>query len=115
MLPDRIHIRPIKITRPIPTPTPDYSISSSGHTIVPLLHCLKGLTIFRSRLERHFVVFLFREKPVVRAIPAPILRVRARVVGQAADALVAPDSSEVAPFRMDDIVDFLQGCERSIT
>jgi hypothetical protein len=48
----------------------------------------------------------------VRAIPAPILRVGVRVVGQSANTLVTPDGGEVPSFRVDDVVDFLHWCQR---
>jgi hypothetical protein len=67
------------------------------------------LTEFWSRLESHLVILLCCEQAVMRAVPAPILRVRMRVVGETANTLVAPDGGEVPSFGVDNIVDFLHG------
>jgi hypothetical protein len=65
-------------------------------------------TIFGAwhKLERNSL--LFSEEPVVRTEPRAILRVRPRVLGDAAEAHITTDCAQIATRRVDDIKYFLQ-------
>ena len=61
-------------------------------------------TEVRPRLKVDRDGLLFGEEAVVGAEPRAVLRVRARVVGQAAEADVPADRAQVPPVRVDDLV-----------
>lgn len=65
------------------------------------------LTKLRPGMERHLLIFLHREQPVVRTIPTSVLGIGVRIIWQSTDALVTTDSGQITAVRMDDVVDFL--------
>lgn len=62
--------------------------------------------------EAQWLALLLREQAVVGAKPRSVLRVRTRVVRQAAKALVAADSGKIPPARVDDVEHLLWGRQR---
>ena len=66
-----------------------------------------GLTVLGSGDKVHRVALLFGEQPVVGAEPRPVLRVRAWIVRQAAEAHVPADGGQVAARGVDDVEHFL--------
>jgi hypothetical protein len=67
------------------------------------------LTLLRPMLKLHLIPLFLGKQPIMRAIPAPILRICVRIIGKTAEALVAPDGGEVPAFGVDDVVYFLLG------
>lgn len=64
-------------------------------------------TMFRPRHKLHLLALLLREQPIMRPEPRPILWIRARIVGQAAEADVPAYGGEVATGGVDYVVDAL--------
>ena len=69
---------------------------------------LARLTVFGWRSEPDRLALFLAEQAVVRTVPAPVLRIRVRVVRVAAEAVVASDVGQVATLGVDDIPHLLQ-------
>ena len=88
MFPDGVDVRTVEIASAVPAPAPD---------------------VLGSGLEIQLVALFLHEQSVVRTVPRTVLRVRSRVVREAAEPRVTTDGGKVAPRRMNDVEYFLEG------
>lgn len=110
-LPDRVHVRPVQVARPVPAPAPHCSTPKrqSARAFFRDLEWVKRemrkgrRTVIRTRLKVNRHALLLGEEPVVGAEPRAVLWVRARVVGQAPEADVPPDRGQVPARGVDDL------------